>query len=76
MKWQDSKMALDSKLLNLESKTFLDSAQGLPGILGFEMRNRCFQARGEGSYLSGNDQAPSIESTIYRSKPNAQNTES
>ncbi|WP_407381052.1 type ISP restriction/modification enzyme [Helicobacter sp.] len=32
-----------------------------------EMRNRGFQAGGEGSYLSGNDRASSAESAIYRS---------
>lgn len=36
---------------------------------GFAMRNRGFQARGEGSYLVGNDRDPSEESTIYRAKP-------
>lgn len=40
---------------------------------GFEMRNRGFQARGEGSYLSGNDLDPSAESAIYRSKPTLEN---
>ena len=32
-----------------------------------EMRNRGFQAGGEGSYLEGNDRASSAESAIYRS---------
>lgn len=36
---------------------------------GFLMRNCSFQGAGEGSYLSGNEQARAAESTIYRKKP-------
>ena len=48
-----------------------DNAQNLnnPQAAGFAMRNRGFQARGEGSCLVGNDRDPSEESTIYRAKP-------
>ena len=33
------------------------------------MRNCSFQGAGEGIYLSGNEQARAVESTIYRKKP-------
>ena len=42
-----------------------DSKENLAAAV--EMRNRGFQARGEGSYLSGNDRDPSVKSAIYRS---------
>ncbi len=42
-----------------------DSKENLAAAV--EMRNRGFQARGEGSYLRGNDRDPSVESAIYRS---------
>lgn len=39
-----------------------------------EMRNRGFQAGGEGIYLGDNEQAPSAESAIYRSNATPQTT--
>ncbi|MDL0081699.1 hypothetical protein NYG90_03240 [Helicobacter sp. XJK30-2] len=44
----------------LDSITLLDSR--------FLMRNRGFQGAGAGIYLSGNEQARAVESTIYRKK--------
>ena len=55
-------------VFTLDSTPYL---KGILGILGFAMRNRCFQVRGEGSLLSVSDRAPNAESTIYRAKPNA-----
>lgn len=40
------------------------------GILRFAMRNRRFQAVGEGIYLADNEQAHRAESAIYRAKLN------
>ena len=64
----------DDKAKNLnesaqDSRSFTQNAKNLttPQAEAVEMRNRCFQAVGEGIYLSGNEQAHRAESVIYRS---------
>ena len=50
---------------NIEAEVFEMRKRGKAEV---SLVNHGFQGGGEGSYLSGNDQDPSVESAIYRSK--------
>ena len=54
---------------SLNKSLALGFAMRKQGVAAVSLVNRGFQARGEGSYLVGNDRDPSEEPTIYRAKP-------
>ena len=59
----------DKNAKNLNKSQAEGFEMGKQGVAAVSLVNRGFQARGEGSYLVGNDRDPSEESTIYRKKP-------
>lgn len=55
----------------VDSESTIDSVQGLPGILGLEMKNVGCKQKTKGVTLSDNDPQSFAHSRIYRSKLNA-----
>ena len=66
---EEVESVFDKNAKNLNKSQAEGFEMGKQGVAAVSLVNRGFQARGEGSYLVGNDRDPSEESTIYRKKP-------